>query len=439
MRTLKERGNPVSNIQTLDASLSNFQNIDDNFSTGSVKVMYVGRNRNGSFFSKESVERAMASLKNMPVVGEWSDEKNDYKSHGGKVILTEDEIKMIPTTRPYGVIPESFTYEWAQEDIGEGRMKETLIIHNVIIWTAHYEEAFNVLLKNSNQSMEIEVVEADWDEELEIFNIKEFKFLALCILGEDVEPAFENAKFFSLDKDSFVKEFSKMMEELNYSLSEQSNKEVKKLTKKKEKDLEPKDNFQEPEVEPVKPVDEPVVNPVDPIVEPAELITEPETPVAKDEPAEPEAPQEPVTPVEPPAIQEPDVPEDEPVDFEARVTELETELATLKGEFESLEAEKKDLAEFKLAKEKESHESEATQLFAKMQLTDEDTKELDVHAFSLKELEDKCYAILGRKLAEGKQFSLENTEEITKVKVPMTKQAQSGNIYQELVEKYGNK
>lgn len=420
----------MDNIQTLDASLSNFQNIDDNFSKGSVKVMYVGRNRNGSFFSKDSVERALVTLKNMPVVGEFSEEKEDFKSHGGKVVITEDDIKMIPTTRPYGVIPESFTYEWVQEDIGGGRMKETLIIHNVIIWTAHYEEAFGILLKNSNQSMEIEVVEADWDEELEIFNIKEFKFLALCILGKDVEPAFENAQFFSLQKEKFAKEFSQMMEELNYSLSEQSNKEVNKLSKKKEQ--EPVVKFEEPVViepvvtaEPVvvEPVIEPVV--VEPIVEPVvvEPIVEPTV--------EPEV--EPVV-VEPVVIVEPVV---EPIDFEARTIELEAELKSLTDKFEALEIEKKDLADFKLAKEKESHEEEAKRMFAKMQLSDEDVKDLDVHSFSMDDLENQCFAILGRKLAKGNEFSLEKPES-TKVQIRVSQQATKESIYKELVEQYGN-
>ena len=107
------------------------------------------------------------------------------------------------------------------------------------------------------------------------------------------------------------------------------------------------------------------------------------------------------------------------------------------NEFEALKVEKNDLAEFKIAKEKEAHEEEAKQMFAKMQLSDEDVKALDIHSFSMSDLENQCFAILGRKIAEGKQFSLEQPD-TTKVKIQVSKQATNESIYKELVEKYGN-
>lgn len=459
----------MDKIQTVKASLNNFQNIDKNFSRGSVKVMYVGRNRNGSYFTRQAVEDALGSLKNMPVVGEWSDDNEDYKGHGGKIVMTDDDIKMIPTTRPWGVIPESFTHEWIQEDIGGGRTKETLVIHNVILWTAHYEQALSALLKNSSQSMEIEIVDGDWNEELEIFDIKKFNFLSLCILGENVEPAFENSHFYTLDKKTFEAEFRTMLHELSFSLSAESDKEVNEVPKKKDvKDENIEDVKKADDVKDVKDVEE----------DDKKDDKEPEVTVPSNDesikktameddkgekaPANPVAPEGDTTPDVVPSV-EPTVPNAdtvvvpsvdtsvtgssvegeptvvEPEDFEAKSKELQEKLDVLEEKFEAVQSEKEALEAFKLKVEKEAHEAEAQKLFARMQLASEDVKDLDVHAFSLDALEKECYSIIGKKIADGTHFSLKVDNEVQDVKVKLRtdNKDKTGFEYTELFERFG--
>lgn len=429
----------MDNVQKVKASLSNFQNIDENFSRGSVKVMYVGRNRNGSHFTRQAVEDALGSLKNMPVVGEWSDEREDYKGHGGKIVLTDDDIKMIPTTRPWGVIPESFSHEWVQEDIGEGRTKETLVIHDVILWTAHYEQALSALLKNSSQSMEIEIVDGEWNEELEIYDVKKFNFLSLCILGENVEPAFENSHFYSLDKKAFQKEFHSMLHELSFSLSTESNKEVNKLPEElkekgvKEEDLEldktkTDETFEEGEKsEDEKPED-------------AEKSTE-ETPIPSNDETikdtameDNETDKSPANPAQPAGEENPVVIPS--VEYEEKIANLQKELDTLKSEFKAIKDEKEVLEAFKLQTEKDAHEEASQKLFARLKLTSEDVKDLDVQAFSISDLEKECYSIIGRNIATGKNFSIEDKEQDVKTKIKTKNTANSDSELDELFAKY---
>lgn len=411
--------------------------------------MYVGRNRNGSHFSRQSVEDALGTLKNMPVVGEWSDDREDYKGHGGKIVLTDDDIKMIPTTRPWGVIPESFSHEWIQEDIGEGRTKETLVIHDVILWTAHYEQALSALLKNSSQSMEIEVVDGEWNEELEIYDITKFKFLSLCILGENVEPAFENSHFYTLDKKTFEAEFHTMLQELSFSLSTESNKEVNELPKDKEVKKDIKDVKDEPEVT-VPSNDESIKS---------TAIEDDKTDKA---PANPATPEGDATPDVTPAV-EPKVPNAETVvvpsidpdatsssvegkpevidaeDFEATAKELTSQLAELQEKFDAITVEKEDLEAFKLQTEKDAHAEKAEQLFARMQLASEDVKDLDVHEFSIEALEKECYSIIGHKIATGTHFSVQEEKDLnTKVKLKAEKtNSHASSEFAELFARFG--
>src|SRR5690606_23209534 len=139
-----------------------------------------------------------------------------------------DTYDFIHTTKAYGVVPVDARYEW--EIIG-GR--EYLTIHDCLLCTHRYPEAFTVIEKAKGQSMEIEVTQGEWVEEEEAYRIDGFRFSALCILGDDVTPALEDAKItaYSLNKEAFQLELSEMLSELKTSLNE---KEVAQMDKLKE-------------------------------------------------------------------------------------------------------------------------------------------------------------------------------------------------------------
>lgn len=359
-----------------------------------------------SIISKDAVEKALPTLAGIPIVGEFSVENKDFKGHGGAIDLSD--YKYIHTTKPYGFVPESATYDW--EEI---RGKEYLTISGCYLWTGRYEEAFSVVENGKAQSMEIEITDGRWDEEEEAYRIDNFIFSALCILGDDVEPAFENASIgaYSLDKDSFKQEFTQMLSELKSSLTQEKevNKMLKELLEKYSttvEDLTAKGlNFNEisedeleAKIQEVLAVEPEVVEPE--IVDPANVepeVTEPEVTepeVTNADPIEPEI-------VEPEAV-EPEVTEPT-VDAEqlnARIEELEGQLVTANEELEGLR-------EFKLKVEKAEHEDKVQKLFSNFQLTEEDVKDIDIHIFSVEEIEEKCYAILGRKMT-SKNFSKQN-------------------------------
>lgn len=419
------------------ASIGDIKQINPLFSTCKVRVLYTGKNRNMSIITKEAVERALPTITNIPIVGEFSVDAKDYKGHGGAIDM--DSYDFVHTTKPYGVVPESATYEW--ETIG-GR--EYLTINGCYLWTGRYEEAYSIVEKGKGQSMEIEVTDGRWDEQEEAYRIDNFLFSALCILGDDVEPAFEDANIvaYSLDKESFKKDFSLMMKELNQCLSEEKeDKEMLKellqkysitmefLTEKglkfediSEDELEDKikellgvepEGTTEPVTEPTEPVSEPV-EPTEPTNE--EPVTEP-----TNEPTEPI-----VEPVTEPVVNE----------FEVENEQLKAKVQELEAQLEELE----ELRQFKLDVEKTNHEADAQKIFSDFQLTEEEVKDINIYEFTKEQIEDECYKIIGRKMkASSKNFSKEENQGI---RIPITNvdnQPQDDDGYGGLFTKHLNK
>ena len=75
------------------------------------------------------------------------------------------------------------------------------------LWTGQYEEAKRIIEKGNNQSMELDekLIDAYWTKDAngkpQFFIINEAIISKLCILGEECEPCFEGAAFFSLLND----------------------------------------------------------------------------------------------------------------------------------------------------------------------------------------------------------------------------------------------
>jgi hypothetical protein len=442
-----------------NASISDVKQINPLFSTCKVRIMYTGRNRNMSIITKDAVEKALPTLAGIPIVGEYSVENEDFKGHGGAIDL--DSYKYIHTTKPYGFVPESAQYSWEEVRGRDGATREYLTIDGCYLWTGRYEEAYSVITEGKGQSMEIEVTDGKWVEEEEAYQIDNFVFSALCILGDDVEPAFEDANIraYSLDRDSFKQEFSTMLKELKSSLSQEKevNDMLKELLEKysltmeditakgidltqiSEDEIEAKiiEAFEiqvepevtEPEAQEPEATEPEVVEPEgaeDPIVEPE--VTEPEA-------TEPEATNDDEPEVVEPEVVEPEVvePQEPTVDVEA----LQARIQELESDNEQLTTEVEGLREFKLNVEKADHEAKAQKLFSDFQLTEVDVEGLDIHAFSIDEIEEKCFAILGRKMASKKNFSKSNEGNI-RINIQSEDNQNEEQPYGGLFDKYKN-
>jgi hypothetical protein len=101
---------------------------------------------------------------------------------------------------------------------------------------------------------------------------------------------------------------------------------------------------------------------------------------------------------------------------------------------EAKDVELNELREFKLEVEKADHEAKVQKLFSDFQLTEEDVEGLDIHKFSVEEIEEKCYAIIGKKMAK-KNFSFKSNSNQSSIKLPVgndTKNDKASSRYGDL-------
>lgn len=169
------------------------QNINPSFDLARVAIAYHGKNRNRSIISKDTFEKALPTLFNIPVVGRFIPEEDDFGSHD-LMIVTDDNgvVKSVENaTVPFGVIPESANVGWEFITEKDGTENEYLVT-DCLLWRRSYGYETLVSQDQWSQSMEIDVNDYEFDKE-DFMVVKDMVFTALCILGKNVEPCFESA------------------------------------------------------------------------------------------------------------------------------------------------------------------------------------------------------------------------------------------------------
>jgi len=459
-------------------SISDVKKFHPQFSTCKVRTLYTGDNRNMSHITPEAVEKALPTAFNIPIVGEFSMEAKDYKGHGGKIDL--DTYKYVHTTKPYGVVPESATFSWEKVEDKDGVTRDYLVIEGCVLWTGRYEEAFSIVERGKGQSMEIEVVTGEWVEESETYRIDDFIFSGLCILGDEVEPAFESANISAYsfeDTDSFKEEFAQMKSEFAQMMIELKdsldiNKEGINLTLQ---ELLQKYSISADELTEAGVVVEGLEG------ENLESVIsdfakkkkdEEEEKAKKDEEKKPEDNKD--NKEQKPEDNKDSKPEDEkkptgddkekkPADEKKPVDEEEEKKKKKKekGKFSNAEdqadydallasyntvvAENSQLKAFKKAVEDADHEAKVAEAIVELGLTNEDEGVTEIvenaHSFTLEQVKEKCYSILGRKAFANRQnFSAK--PENKNIKLPLgnkNNEEETPKQYGGLFEKYLDK
>lgn len=200
-----------------------------------IKIFYLGENRNGTFINKDVAAEMAKTLRGVPIVGYYKEDKNDFRDHGEQLILDADGIHFNCLTKPYGfVAPNAQVWFKDFEEIDqEGKsVIRTYLMTQGFLWTGQFQEAEQIFKDDGKpQSMELdkETVKGQWTKKLkdglELFIINDAIFSKLCILGDDVEPCFEGAGItpsvkqkFTLDN-KFKNTLFSMMKQLTAALN----------------------------------------------------------------------------------------------------------------------------------------------------------------------------------------------------------------------------
>lgn len=268
---------------TFDTSLSDICEINSSFDRGVLRICYAGENRNKTFIDRKDLERCVSTLPYVPIVGNYIRSEEDFGGHDVEVITTLDgEIRMVNKTQPLGVVPADANIYFEKYTNENGEEREYLYT-DVLLWKR--QEAYKKIKEDGVVSHSMEITVKNGESIDGIYHIYDFEFTALCLLGSNVTPCFEDSALEVFTTSDFKAQFELMMEDLkeSFNLATTSSEEKNisqddTLMKGGEEDLkdDKQDVFAEEEVVDVEPVEEPVEEdaPVDPEEAPAESFEE---------------------------------------------------------------------------------------------------------------------------------------------------------------------
>lgn len=375
--------------------------INPGISKCEIKVMYLGKNRNGSFIDKNTAIQMANSLPATPIVAAYNENKEDFGDHGEVLHIEDGEIKFSCKTVPYGfVAPDAEV--WFQKfddtnEFGETTTREYMMTTGYL-WTGQYPELDKCINQGQGQSMEIDDVDGHWttdSNDVEFFIINDAIFTKLCILGDDVEPCFEGASVTSPE----VSEHFSYNKEFSHTLFAMMNELKSALTKGGSM---PKENVENVEVEPTAAVEKeaPAVEEFAENVETNENVESSEDSAeetfAKEEEKKEDKKDSDSEDKEDESDDDSDDSDDKEDEkkpekkheLENQVSELSEQLKELTDKFTALEAEAEELRKFKA----ERIDADKDAMIAKYHmLSDEDKAEIiaDKDKFTLGEIESK--------------------------------------------------
>lgn len=169
---------------------------DSNLMKVKITVMHDGINYNGSKFTLQDMKRAEESVKNIPILGyvlrDTDGNVDDFDGHNMETRIKESdkgfEVETYYLEKPIGVVPESCNPRYEEID-GLNHL-----IVDGYIWKSYSNGSYK-LIENSlfkGVSMEIEVLDGDWNELENVYDITDYRYTGITVLGDMVEPAMGN-------------------------------------------------------------------------------------------------------------------------------------------------------------------------------------------------------------------------------------------------------
>lgn len=167
----------------------NLEKYNEVLSKARCRIFYKYENRNGTYITDEFADKLLSSIAYAPVKGIYEPADGDYTDHGEE----RDEGRI------YGIVPENPNLAW-ESHLDEDGVERTYACVDVLIFTALYKEASDIVGKS--QSMELYGPSLKYHEAIvknqRYIVFDEGCFLGLQVLGDQVEPCFEGASFYTL-------------------------------------------------------------------------------------------------------------------------------------------------------------------------------------------------------------------------------------------------
>ncbi len=174
-------------------SLSVYGNItqyNEVLSKARCRIFYKYENRNGTYITDEFADKLISTLAYVPVKGIYDATAGDYTDHG----------KQRYEGRIYGIVPENPNFSW-EKHLDDDGVEREYACTDVLLFTGIYkQEALEIAQKAQSMELYADSLKGEWKyiEGKRLFVFTEGRFLGLQALGDDYEPCFEGAAFYTL-------------------------------------------------------------------------------------------------------------------------------------------------------------------------------------------------------------------------------------------------
>jgi len=201
---------------TYASSLTNLCSINSSFDQGVLRVAYPGKNRNKSFISKQTFEKCIKTIFNVPIVCNYDRETDTLGGHDMAIVRdAQGSLRVVNETTPVGAIPESARYWWDEVEEEDGTTHEYLFV-DALLWKR--QEAYRKIKKDGITAQSMEITVRDSETIDGIMHINDFEFTALALIG--VTPCYESAGLEMFSSADFKQQLSEMMQELKESYTQ---------------------------------------------------------------------------------------------------------------------------------------------------------------------------------------------------------------------------
>lgn len=226
--------------KVIKKNIQGLYTLDNNFDSTKflklrMRVCHDGINKNDTYFSLDSINKAQKSIYNIPILARViQNENGEYQFSGHDMTIEtnafdENDIKFIYQEVPIGFIPEDCNYSVEQEN------GLNYVYVDGYIWKEYSNYAQEIIERDKevNLSMEINVQFSQpitFENGEETISIEDYSYTAITLLGNDVEPAMNNAcaklVTFSINKDrnDIIKEMDKELKQIFENSDNTNNK-----------------------------------------------------------------------------------------------------------------------------------------------------------------------------------------------------------------------
>lgn len=203
--------------------INDYNTADTRFTKVKIWLCHIGENFNFSYFTKETLERAIPTLANTPILGHIEDnskDETDYSDH-----RRDSSFKYVG--QAFGVIGESNNAKFEYRLCDDGIEREYLTVEG-LLWNK-WHEPIDIMNRDiiKNQSMEIHEDATGYMNDEGIFVFEDFRFFGACVLGLDYEPAMASSTIELVSEEAiqytvedYKKEMAKIKEEIDGKLDE---------------------------------------------------------------------------------------------------------------------------------------------------------------------------------------------------------------------------